>query len=171
MLFSTNTYGQVEKFKKSDFGKCPRVHCDSQPLLPMGLSDVPYQKSVKLYCGRCEDIYNPKSSRHAQIDGAYFGTSFHNILFQVYPALIPQKSRRRYEPRVFGFRVHAGAALARWQAEERTDMRKRLKDANIGLDTTKLFIEDIDGQDSETNEEAIIKANTVEAPPPSTTVR
>ncbi|KAK6368657.1 casein kinase 2 regulatory subunit [Lithohypha guttulata] len=161
----------VEKFKKSDFGKCPRVHCDSQPLLPMGLSDVPYQKSVKLYCGRCEDIYNPKSSRHAQIDGAYFGTSFHNILFQVYPALIPQKSRRRYEPRVFGFRVHAGAALARWQAEERTDMRKRLKDANIGLDTTKLFIEDIDGQDSETNEEAIIKANTVEAPPPSTTVR
>lgn len=124
----------------------------------MGLSDVPYQKSVKLYCARCEDIYNPKSSRHAQIDGAFFGTSFHNILFQVYPALIPQKSRRRYEPRIFGFRVHASAALARWQAEERAETRKRLRDANIDkLDANKLFIEDIEGEDSEAIEEASIR--------------
>lgn len=118
----------------------------------MGLSDVPYQKSVKLYCARCEDIYNPKSSRHAQIDGAYFGASFHNILFQVYPALIPQKSRRRYEPRIFGFRVHASAALARWQAEERVEMRKRLKESGTTIDTTKLFIEDAEGEDSEVND-------------------
>lgn len=118
----------------------------------MGLSDVPYQKSVKLYCARCEDIYNPKSSRHAQIDGAYFGASFHNILFQVYPALIPQKSRRRYEPRIFGFRVHASAALARWQAEERGDMRKRLKDGGVAVDAGKLFIEDAEGEDSEAND-------------------
>jgi len=118
----------------------------------MGLSDVPYQKSVKLYCARCEDIYNPKSSRHAQIDGAYFGASFHNILFQVYPALIPQKSRRRYEPRIFGFRVHASAALARWQTEERVDMRKRLKESGVAIDTTKLFIEDAEADDSEVND-------------------
>lgn len=118
----------------------------------MGLSDVPYQKSVKLYCARCEDIYNPKSSRHAQIDGAYFGASFHNILFQVYPALIPQKSRRRYEPRIFGFRVHAGAALARWQAEERLETRKRLKESGVAIDTTKLFIEDAEADDSEVND-------------------
>lgn len=120
----------------------------------MGLSDVPYQKSVKLYCARCEDIYNPKSSRHAQIDGAYFGASFHNILFQVYPALIPQKSRRRYEPRIFGFRVHAGAALARWQAEERVDMRKRLKEGGVAINTNKLFIEDAEANDSEVNDGA-----------------
>ncbi|KAJ7787031.1 hypothetical protein B0H14DRAFT_3505990 [Mycena olivaceomarginata] len=31
------------------------------PLLPVGLVDVPFEKSVKLYCGRCEDIYSPKS--------------------------------------------------------------------------------------------------------------
>lgn len=124
----------------------------------MGLSDVPYQKSVKLYCARCEDIYNPKSSRHAQIDGAYFGTSFHNILFQVYPALVPQKSRRRYEPRIFGFRVHASAALARWQTEERAETRKRLRDANMkDLDATKLFIEDVEGNDSEALEGAPVK--------------
>lgn len=126
----------------------------------MGLADVPYQKSVKLYCARCEDIYNPKSSRHAQIDGAYFGTSFHNILFQVYPALIPQKSRRRYEPRIFGFRVHASAALSRWQGEERVEMRKRLKESGTPIDASRLYIEDMEGEDSEANEENITKAIT-----------
>lgn len=129
-FFITNKT-QVEKFKKCDFGKCPRVLCDSQPLLPMGLSDVPGVKSVKLYCARCEDIYNPKSSRHAAIDGAYFGSSFHNILFQVYPALVPPKSRRRYEPRIFGFKVHAAAALARWQDGARSEMRERLREAGV----------------------------------------
>ena len=66
--------------------------CQGQPLLPVGLTDVPYEKSVKLYCGRCEDIYSPKSSRHGSIDGAYFGTSFPHLLFLVYPALLPLKS-------------------------------------------------------------------------------
>jgi len=82
----------LEKYKKADFGRCPRVLCQSQPLLPVGLTDVPYEKSVKLYCGRCEDIYSPKSSRHGSIDGAYFGTSFPHLLFLVYPHLIPPKS-------------------------------------------------------------------------------
>jgi len=82
----------LEKYKKVDFGRCPRVHCQSQPLLPVGLTDVAYEKSVKLYCGRCEDIYSPKSSRHGSIDGAYFGTSFPHLLFMCYPALIPTKS-------------------------------------------------------------------------------
>jgi len=82
----------LEKYKRSDFGRCPRVLCQSQPLLPVGLTDVPYEKSVKLYCGRCEDLYSPKSSRHGSIDGAYFGTTFPHLLFLVYPNLIPPKS-------------------------------------------------------------------------------
>ncbi|KAH9847844.1 casein kinase II, regulatory subunit [Lenzites betulinus] len=82
----------LEKYKRADFGRCPRVLCQSQPLLPVGLTDAPYEKSVKLYCGRCEDIYSPKSSRHGSIDGAYFGTSFPHLLFLVYPNLIPPKS-------------------------------------------------------------------------------
>jgi len=121
----------LDKYKKADFGKCPRVMCEHHPLLPMGVSDLPGQKSVKLFCGKCEDIYNPKSSRHAQIDGAYFGSSFHNILFQVYPALIPDKSVRRYEPRIYGFRVHASAALARWQDGKREEMKERLAKQKI----------------------------------------
>ena len=73
----------MEKYNQGVFGKCPRVICESQHLLPMGQHDVPGVSNVKLYCTKCEDIYNPKSSRHNSIDGAYFGTSFHNILFQV----------------------------------------------------------------------------------------
>lgn len=101
----------------------------------MGLSDVPNLKPVKLYCARCEDIYNPKSSRHAAIDGAYFGTSFHNVLFQVYPTLVPIKSVERYVPRVYGFKVHAAAALIRWQDAKKDDMRRRLRkmDVEVGF--------------------------------------
>ena len=72
----------------------------------MGQADNAGQKTVKLYCPKCEDLYNPKSSRHAAIDGGYFGTSFHNILFQVYPALVPEKSKKRHVPRIYGFKVH-----------------------------------------------------------------
>jgi casein kinase II subunit beta len=122
---------QLEKYKKADFGKCPRVNCHSHPLLPMGPSDVPHMKPVKLYCARCEDLYNPKSTRHAGIDGAYFGTSFHNILFQVYPALVPLKSVDRFVPCVYGFRVHAAAALVRWQDHKREEMRRHLKKLNV----------------------------------------
>ncbi|THH33469.1 hypothetical protein EUX98_g721 [Antrodiella citrinella] len=82
----------LDKYKRADFGRCPRVLCQCQPLLPVGLTDIPYQKAVKLYCGRCEDIYSPKSSRHGSIDGAYFGTSFPHLLFLVYPNLIPPKT-------------------------------------------------------------------------------
>ena len=105
--------------------------CKSHPLLPMGQSDNPNVKAVKLYCARCEDLYNPKSSRHSVIDGAYFGTSFHNIIFQVYPALIPIKSTERYIPRIFGFKVHAPATLIRWQHADRDEMRRRLRKLSI----------------------------------------
>lgn len=105
--------------------------CHSHPLLPMGLADIPNLKPVKLYCARCEDIYNPKSSRHAAIDGAYFGTSFHNIIFQAYPALIPTKSAERYIPRVYGFKVHAPAALIRWQHQKKDAMRRRLRKMEV----------------------------------------
>jgi len=140
--YITTTRGlakMLEKYKKADFGKCPRVDCGSQALLPTGLADLPSVSTVKLYCAKCEDLYNPKSSRHATIDGAYFGTSFQNILFQVYPALMPEKSIKRYEPRVFGFKVHAAAALQRWQDSKREEMQGRLK--AVGLENA--FLEDV----------------------------
>lgn len=69
------------------------VHVSSvhPTLAPVGLTDISYEKSVKLYCGRCEDLYSPKSSQHGSIDCAYFGTTFPHLLFLVYPTLLPSK--------------------------------------------------------------------------------
>ena len=127
------------------------MQCNSHPLLPMGLSDVPNNKAVKLYCARCEDTYNPKSSRHAGIDGAYFGTSFHNILFQVYPALVPTKSAERYVPRCYGFKVHAAAALVRWQNGKRDEMKRRLR--KMEIDSGFRDGEDEEAEESDEDEE------------------
>ena len=56
----------------------------------MDLTGIPYEKSVKHCCGRCEGFYSPKSSRHGSIDSAYFGTTLPHLLL-VYPALISLK--------------------------------------------------------------------------------
>ena len=141
---------QVEKYKKGDFGKCPRVSCGAEHLLPQGLSDLPHVNTVKLFCPKCEDLYNPKSSRHSTVDGAYFGNSFPNILFQVYPALKPEPSTERYEPKVYGFKLHAAAALQRWQERRREEMQQRMR--SIGVE--KIFTEDKDndGEEAESEE-------------------
>lgn len=94
------------KFKELRYGQCPRVLCHGQPLLPVGLSDVPGKCTVKLFCASCEDIYNPKSSAHNAIDGAFFGTSFPHLFYQAYPYLRPvQRSEENYVPRIFGFKI------------------------------------------------------------------
>ncbi|KAL9012863.1 MAG: hypothetical protein Q9180_009066 [Flavoplaca navasiana] len=118
------------------------------------MSDNPHIQSVKLYCAKCEDLYNPKSTRHANIDGAYFGTSFTNILFQVYPALVPEKSKERYSPRVFGFKVHASAALERWQAARRWSLGRWLRAVGVG-GGFKGDLED-EGEEMEEDEEGLV---------------
>ncbi|ETO11216.1 hypothetical protein RFI_26161 [Reticulomyxa filosa] len=43
----------------------------------------------------------------ADIDGAYFGTTFAHLFFLVFPELKPEKSKEHYKPRVFGFDLHS----------------------------------------------------------------
>ena len=119
----------------------------------MGQHDVANTSPVKLYCARCEDLYNPKSSRHASIDGAYFGTSFHGILFQVYPQLLPPKSSKRHEPKLYGFKVHAAAALARWQEQKREEMKSRLRQEGIETGFEREEEEDMEDGDSQGDED------------------
>nr|CAA52330.1 casein kinase II beta subunit [Schizosaccharomyces pombe] len=129
ILTAQGLYKMLEKYKKCDFGHCPRVLCNGQPMLPVGLSDIAHAKSVKLYCPRCEDVYTPKSQRHASIDGAYFGTSFPHMLFQVYPELAVPKSQERYIPRIFGFKVHSYSATFKKQDVYKEKQKKRLQGA------------------------------------------
>ncbi|KAF8903720.1 casein kinase II, regulatory subunit [Gymnopilus junonius] len=113
----------LDKYKRADFGRCPRVLCASQPLLPVGLTDIPYEKSVKLYCGRCEDLYSPKSSRHGSIDGAYFGTTFPHLLYLVYPTLIPSK-----DGDAASFGAANGTAGTGTGGKEGGDRRRKLRE-------------------------------------------
>lgn len=118
-----------EKFKHFHFGRCPRVFCGGQAVLPVGQSDVVRESSVKVFCPKCEDIYYPRSTRHKALDGAYWGTTFpHLLLLQLQdtvpnnhslvPQRIPPSQRAQYVPRIFGFRVRRKGSDAPSKAED-----------------------------------------------------
>ena len=44
----------VQKFTKGHFGRCPLYTCSNQKVLPIGMSDIPGQCPVKVYCPRCQ---------------------------------------------------------------------------------------------------------------------
>lgn len=123
-----------EKYRQGDFGYCPRVHCQLHPLLPIGLNDQPKVAPVKLYCAKCEDLFNPKLGRHLVVDGAYFGTSFPAMFFQNFPQAIPIHLKQMYVPRVFGFKLHEYSKLNRWRELQRERLEKRLKDNGMKVD-------------------------------------
>ncbi|KAK9800347.1 hypothetical protein WJX73_007306 [Symbiochloris irregularis] len=95
-----------EKYKAIEFGRCPRVLCNGQPALPVGLSDIARTNTVKIYCPKCGDIYYPRYKYQGNVDGAYFGTTFPHLLLMTYPAMRPARHRESYVPRVFGFKLH-----------------------------------------------------------------
>lgn len=131
ILTSKGLSKMMEKYRHGDFGMCPRVNCQLTHLLPIGLSDTPRVSSVKLYCPNCEDIYNPKSSRHSSIDGAFFGTSFAAMFLQTYPELVPVHNVDVFVPKIFGFKMHEQADLQRWRENERLKVVQRLQEKGI----------------------------------------
>jgi casein kinase II subunit beta len=87
-----------------DFGVCPRVLCNAQPVLPVGPCCEVGKEYVHLYCPQCEDMYVSPVNKHKSflffsffflililaIDGAAFGPSFPHIFFLQYPELVPK---------------------------------------------------------------------------------
>ncbi|KAL6937382.1 hypothetical protein ACO0RG_003887 [Hanseniaspora osmophila] len=118
----------MHKYKEGDFGKCPRVFCEGQHLLPVGLHDSYSKEFVKLYCPCCEDVYVPKSTRHSNLDGSFFGTTFPGIFLQQYPKLVPVKPIDNYVPKINGFELHRHAQWARWQELQRLKHLRLLKE-------------------------------------------
>jgi hypothetical protein len=74
-----------EKYRNAAFGRCPHVFCQGQPVLPVGLSDLPRNYTVNVFCPRCHGLFFPKSTRQANIDGAYFGTTFPHLYLMTHP--------------------------------------------------------------------------------------
>uniref|UniRef100_A0A1I8FKV3 Casein kinase II subunit beta n=1 Tax=Macrostomum lignano TaxID=282301 RepID=A0A1I8FKV3_9PLAT len=54
-----------------------------------GLSDIPGEATVKVYCPRCMEVYVPNSSRHLHVDGA--------------PTLA---QANQFAPSLYGFKIH-----------------------------------------------------------------
>ena len=74
-----------DKYAKGVFGVRPRVLCERRHMLPVGMSEDIRTSRVKVYCPQCQEVYLPKKKCH-DIDGAYFGCSFPNILLMVLSA-------------------------------------------------------------------------------------
>lgn len=71
-----------EKFVSGRFGACPRVLCERQNVLPVGMSEELRTSRVKVFCPRCEEVYIPKK-KCPDVDGAYFGCSFPSVFLMV----------------------------------------------------------------------------------------
>lgn len=113
ILTSPGLAAMGEKMRSGVFGRCPRVLCNQQPCLPIGLKEAPRLDTVKVFCPRCQDVYEPRKVYHATIDGAYFGPTFPHLLLQTYPELMPEPAVHSYVPRIYGFKIHRSAATFR----------------------------------------------------------
>ena len=87
------------------FGTCPRVLCDKQLLLPVGMSSEAKTSRVKVYCTKCGEVYMPKD-KNLNLDGAYFGTSFPHAFVMAYEGMIQHREPQKYVPKIFGFKLH-----------------------------------------------------------------
>ena len=74
-----------EKYEMGHFGTCPRTFCEGVRTLPVGLSDVPGEDTVKLFCPSCLDVYVPPNSRFQTVDGAFFGRTFGALFLLTFP--------------------------------------------------------------------------------------
>ncbi len=107
IMSSTGLSKMAVKYKQLEFGRCPRVLCCGQPLIPAGESDVPQRSAVKVYCCRCKELYRADSSKAAAVDGAYFGCSFPHMFFLQYPELQFSDQVEAYVPRLYGFKIRS----------------------------------------------------------------
>jgi casein kinase II subunit beta len=107
-----------EKYKNVAFGRCPRVMCSGHSVLPVGQSDMMREASVKIFCGKCDDIYYPRSSRHKSLDGAFWGTTFPHLFLMTFPDLVVPKSKYTYVPKIYGFRVHKTAVTHKGEEDK-----------------------------------------------------
>ncbi|KAL3795370.1 hypothetical protein HJC23_009543 [Cyclotella cryptica] len=110
------------QYAAKEFGTCPLIQCNGQPVLPTGLKDEIGIDTVKIFCPKCQCVYQPppirtRSSGHhsssgggggGAVDGAAFGTTFPHLFLMTFNNLVPDPlpADSAYIPRVFGFRVH-----------------------------------------------------------------
>jgi casein kinase II subunit beta len=78
ILTFQGTRKMLPKYEIGLFGACPRIACNGQALLPIGLDPVPGRATVKGFCPCCQDVYDLDHP----LDGAYFGPYFAHFFLQ-----------------------------------------------------------------------------------------
>ena len=122
-----------EKYLNGVYGTCPRILCDKQKVLPIGLSEDEKFSRVKVYCPLCEEVYSTKHHGF-DIDGAYFGTSFPQTFLMTYPDLNPKlKQYKGYIPKLFGFRIF-GKQGSKYYSSDKKELKEKMKKLNIKTD-------------------------------------
>jgi len=110
-----------EKYVKGVFGTCPRVLCQRQHVLPIGISEELCAAKVKMFCPLCEQVYAPQS-KYKALDGTYFGESFPQVFLQAYP--LEQSRALGLEPpqafisRLYGFKMHKQKSIIARKLED-----------------------------------------------------
>ena len=61
VLTSAGLNAVLEKYYNSEYGRCPRVYCKDQPVLPAAVSDIPHEEAVKVSCHTL-NCYRPSHS-------------------------------------------------------------------------------------------------------------
>ena len=128
--FITTTRGlklMQQKYREGAFGRCPRVFCGGQHVLPVGQSDIIRESAVKLFCPKCSEHYFPRSKHHASLDGAFWGEKLRRSMAQEWSDV--SSTTKVYVPKVFGFRIKEGAEYAIQRRK-----RERAQSPEIGSD-------------------------------------
>ncbi|KAF8820086.1 casein kinase ii regulatory subunit protein [Cardiosporidium cionae] len=111
------------KYNLEEFGNCPNVACNDAAVLPIGLHDKLYQDYTKVFCPRCNEVYNPSNAHNqlAKLDGSCFGSTFAHLFFLQNPQGFSKNHLKLYYlPKIFGFKVNSNIkdTLRNAQAEK-----------------------------------------------------
>ena len=125
-----------EKFINGVFGYCPRMLCNKQVVLPVGLSEDMRYSQVKVFCPLCQEVYKPRDIFYGYSDkkiikfdlpdGVFFGASFPQTFLMHFPDLDPRiNAPLRYIPKLYGFRIF-GKYGSKYYSENKEELKKTL---------------------------------------------
>ena len=131
-----------EKFLDGIYGYCPRLLCNKQVMLPVGLSEDMRYSQVKVFCPLCQEVYKPRDifygyQSNKKIykfdlpDGVFFGTSFPQTFLLNFPDLDPRNANNeKYIPKLYGFRIF-GKYGSKYYTKDQKELDKKLIELGI----------------------------------------
>ena len=131
-----------EKFLDGVYGYCPRILCNKQVLLPVGLSEDMRYSQVKVFCPLCQEVYKPTDIFYGEQigkklykfdlpDGVFFGTSFPQTFLLHFPDLDPRiTNNEKYIPKLYGFRIF-GKYGSKYYTKDQKELDKKLIELGI----------------------------------------